>query len=476
MSRAGTTLIRGLFLALACLSSPLGALDAVAQQTAPTPVPAPSTSCTELTAPHPGAPCSFDFSGIRQPDERLLAIEQRGIPGSGLFPGVVHIVRTAQELNALSGRVQPGDQIVLADGSWRDAIVRFQAKGERSRPIVLRPQSPGGVVFTGTSSVKLWGQHLIAQGLEFRDGVVDRDNVVVLQMGGGAQRPCDSCIVNRLVMDNINPEPAKYEEWKTIYLGLQGRDITVANSQFMRKENVGTVVHATHPAFNQCGAIEPGETCTQRLMFTDNVMSNVSSGVRRSMVRAKVKLMEIGSSQTAVQPAFSIVENNVFQNTDGGTNTVVIKASDVIVRNNRFLANLGTLNLRSSNRTLVQNNLFDGSDHPGMGGVLIQGSSHWIVGNRFKGLSSPRNWYHYPIAMSAGAYEDLDDNQKDYARVKAVVIADNVFENALRKPIVMGIYPRPERGRTLNPVDVHVLGNTYSFSGEPDRRDPDVRQ
>ena len=165
----------------------------------------------------------------------------------------------------------------------------------------------------------------------------------------------------------------------------------------------------------------------------------------------------------------------MFQNTDGGTNTVVVKASDVIVRNNRFLANLGTLNLRSSNRTLVQNNLFDGSGHPGMGGVLIQGSGHWIVGNRFKGLSSPMNWYHYPIAMSAGAYEDLQDNQKDYARVKAVVIADNVFENAVRTPIAMGIYPNAQRGRTLNPIDVHVLGNAYSFTGEPERRDPDVR-
>jgi hypothetical protein len=476
MPWAGTTVIRWALAACLALPSAAWAGAALGQAAAGAAQPADveAVSCAVLTARHPGAPCSFDFSGFPEPDQRLAAIERGGVSGSGLFPGAIYLARTPAELEALSTRVRAGDQVVLTDGTWRDADIRFSAQGETSRPIILRPQTPGGVVFAGSSSLRLWGTNLIAYGLEFRDGQVDRDNFVVLQLGGGAERPCDGCIVDRVVIDNYNPAPARYDDLNSFYLILQGHNITVANSRFLHKNNVGTVVHAEQPQASGCArAGARGGACSQRLTFTGNVLSDVSVGVRRHSGVAKIKLMEIGSGHTAARPAYTLIENNLFQHADGGTNTVVIKTSDVIVRDNRFVDNLGVLNLRSSNRTLVDGNLFDGSNRPGMGGVLVQGGSHWIVGNRFKNLSAPLNLYHYPVSMSAGAYEDLADEQKDYARAKRIVVADNVFENVVHPPIAMGVYPLPQRGRTMSPADIFVVGNDYSLSAG--RAAPDLQ-
>src|SRR5580698_173110 len=38
-----------------------------------------------------------------------------------LAKGEVHVVHDAREVRALSGKLKPGDQLVLAGGEWKDA-------------------------------------------------------------------------------------------------------------------------------------------------------------------------------------------------------------------------------------------------------------------------------------------------------------------------------------------------------------------
>ncbi|MFP4250875.1 MAG: chondroitinase-B domain-containing protein, partial [Armatimonadota bacterium] len=61
----------------------------------------------------------------------------------------------------------PGDELVIADGIYRDWSVTLAAEGTADRPIVVRPQTPGGAIFRGTVSFELTGSHIVLRGLRF---------------------------------------------------------------------------------------------------------------------------------------------------------------------------------------------------------------------------------------------------------------------------------------------------------------------
>jgi len=428
-----------------------------------------TTACAVLVAAHANSSCSFDFSQFRTRDERLDLIAAKGIAGSGLFRGARYVARNVQEANNLGKRLRPGDQLVLQNGVWRDATLSIHANGSPSQPILITGESESGLTLSGTSSIRVWGDNLILRNLRFADGTVDKDPAVVVRLGGGADQACNRCIVDHVQVDGVNGAGNRSNS-QVIYLLVQGRDITVANSAFLRKTSVGPMVLASHPINRQCNVgLAPGERCFQRLLMTNNRFSGISGDRRqRRAPHDKFKIMEVGAGHFATASSFSVIQNNVFEFADGGLNSVDFKTSDVIVRRNRFYSNLGTLNLRSANRVLVENNVFDGSERNGMGGILVRGKGHWIVHNLFRNLRSPVTENHYPISISAGAYEDLADGQVEYARAKQIVIADNVFEHVGFPAIGMGVLPDRSARRTLMPTDVLFADNVMSFApGSP---------
>src|ERR1700741_505371 len=135
-------------------------------------------------------------------------------------------------------------------------------------------------------------------------------------------------MANRITIDNYNSRPDGYTTIKIVDMVLQGRNITVANSKFTRKQNVGLVMRANHPVDGQCPAAARSE-CFQRLLITNNVVSGYSTGVRvQPSEEGKHKVIELGGSKVATARAYSVIENNTFEHADGGTHTVSIKTSD----------------------------------------------------------------------------------------------------------------------------------------------------
>jgi poly(beta-D-mannuronate) lyase len=417
-------------------------------------------SCQALKRDFASVPCEFDFSGFVDGTDRLARVDK--LLEAGGILGKRYRASNADDLNALSDRLKPGDEVVLADGTWHNSSINLHETGSLAAPILVAAQTPGKVIFDGSSSIQIWGSNIALVGVIFRDGFPDKATFTVVQLGAGLQKPCDGCIVDRIAIDNYNSPISDRETGKVFYLNLQGRDIVVAKSRFTNQENVGTMVHADAPAHDECPpTLVAQHLCYQRLLVIDNVLSGFSQGTRVRSKLGKDKLLEIGSGQAATEPAYTVIEGNMFTHADGGINTVSIKESDVIIRGNSFQDNLGTLNLRSANRVLVQDNVFDGTARAGMGGVLVQGQGHWIIHNVFRNLRDPGNDYTQPLAISAGTHADLVDGQKDYAQARDIVIANNVFEHSGAQPIVLGIMARPGLGRTLPPLDIYILNNAF---------------
>lgn len=106
---------------------------------------------------------------------RLLVITLFAAP----LVATEHRLKSAADLDRIVPRLQPGDTLVLAAGTWRDQSLNFRARGTAAAPITLRAEQPGKTILTGKSHLLLDGEWLVADGLHFQDGGPDGDGIAL---------------------------------------------------------------------------------------------------------------------------------------------------------------------------------------------------------------------------------------------------------------------------------------------------------
>ena len=114
------------------------------------------------------------FSGCNPapaPQQGDVASSQQDRADTGL-------ITTPEAFEEAVKAAQPGDRIILADGVWTDFDALFHAEGTADNPIRLEAETPGGVVLSGQSSLRLAGQYLIVSVLVFKDGYTPRNEVI----------------------------------------------------------------------------------------------------------------------------------------------------------------------------------------------------------------------------------------------------------------------------------------------------------
>ncbi|HAI47976.1 MAG TPA: TonB-dependent receptor, partial [Stenotrophomonas sp.] len=89
-----------------------------------------------------------------------------------------HLVRDAAGYAAVAKTLQPGDTVILADGVWRDIDLLLRGTGKIGQPIKLTAQTPGKVILSGQSQLRLAGSYLEVSNLVFRDGWAPGGEVV----------------------------------------------------------------------------------------------------------------------------------------------------------------------------------------------------------------------------------------------------------------------------------------------------------
>jgi len=377
-------------------------------------------------------------------DARLLKIEASGIEGCGLFTGRVHVARSAREAQRLSDTLAPGDQLLLAGTNWSGARFKFGGRGTAEAPILVRPEQPGDAVFAGAAELSFHGSHLIVSGLTFKEAVPGADGAVLLRLGAREDKPADHCLVHRVTFENCGSKDSN--DWPRVRMWLmtvRGSDNTVANGTFSGFRNHGQML----------GAANLPTGGLQRLHVLNNVFRDRPKIDRQN----GYEIIQIGWSGEKAKSAGALIQGNTFEQCNGEGEIITLKASDIFVRSNAFLSCEGALCLRQADRVLVEGNHFDGRHRPDTGGVRIQGAGHVVVGNTFRNLGKPGNYYNWTISLMA-ADAEASGATVGYGRARDILIAANRFEtNATR--IAAGIYPRPEY--PLLPKNVRAVGNLF---------------
>jgi poly(beta-D-mannuronate) lyase len=89
-----------------------------------------------------------------------------------------YYVTTPGEITSVMYVAQPGDTLTMANGVWTDALIVFEGNGTEEQPILLRSETPGDVILSGSSNLRIAGDYLIVDGLYFKNGYSSSGGVI----------------------------------------------------------------------------------------------------------------------------------------------------------------------------------------------------------------------------------------------------------------------------------------------------------
>ena len=301
------------------------------------------------------------------------------------------MVRSVADLEAAVASAGPGDTIVIADGVYEDFEILFTGEGTPGSPITLAAETKGEVILTGASNLRLAGEHLVVEGLVFRDGHTPTASVIEFRRN--SDHLANNSVVREVVIDGFtNPERYETDTWVRIY----GRNNRFENNHLAGKTNQGVTLAV--------------RLNTEESRENGHVIANNYFGPRPILGSNGGETLRIGTSHYSLSDSDTVVENNVFDRTNGELEVISVKSGGNVVRGNTFLAARGTLTLRHGNDNTLERNVFlgEGAEHTGgirvinAGQVVRDNYMEALTGIRFGGAftvmngvpDSPINRYH----------------------------------------------------------------------------------
>ena len=274
------------------------------------------------------------------------------------------LLKPDMESEDLAKKISAGDEIVLTNGTWKDADLKFERlPGTERAPVVIRPQTPGSVVFTGTVNFRFSGTYVIVRDFVFRDTVGASD---VVQLRTHSKRHAHNSRFTNCV----------FEQSPTAEVGIESRWLSV---------------FGTHNRIDHCyfsGKRSRGTTMVVWVVEAPELhrIDHNHFGPRPELGRNGGETIRIGTSEVSEFESGCVVEDNYFHACDGEAEIVSNKSCGNTYRRNWFENCAGALTMRHGHKCLITDNVFRGHQKSGTGGVRIIGRSHRVIGNYFEGL------------------------------------------------------------------------------------------
>ena len=339
-------------------------------------------------------------------------------------------VKDILELNKAIEKAVPGDDIVLANGVWQDARIKFYGLGTKDRPITLSAETPGNVFIEGNSYLHLGGEYLMVNGLYFRNGFSPGSSIIRYMLNKDSI--ANNCRVTNTVIEGFTkPNRLINDRWIEFY--------------------------GKHNQLDHCyisGKSNDGETL--RVYFTGNEhinsyhqIVNNYFGPRPRKGGPRAETIRIGDSKTRVSPGYVNVSNNYFEACNGEVEVISDKTNFNSFKNNIFYKCEGSLVLRHGSYATVDGNIFIGGDETDFyGGIRVVNTGHWITNNYFYKIKGAA--FRTPLAIMNGIPMTPLNR---YKQVTDVVIAYNTWVDC-KSPWQIGIGQNLESADVLPPSEI----------------------
>lgn len=281
------------------------------------------------------------------------------------------LVKDKGAFDAALKKLGPGDAIVLKNGIWQDFEVGFFAEGRAGKPVTLRAETPGKVILSGRSNLRLAGNHLVVAGLVFKNGYTPTQEVISFRRDG--KQVANHARVTEVVIDDFNnPDRDAVDYW----VSLSGRNNRFDHSYLAGKRNQGVTMAVR---------LE-GEDSQQNHHRIDHNYF----GPRPILGSNGGETLRVGTSTYSLTDSHTLIEDNYFDRCNGEVEIISIKSGKNIIRNNVFFESRGTVTLRHGNGNLVEGNVFFGNGVENTGGIRVINRDQTVRNNYLEGLTGTR--------------------------------------------------------------------------------------
>lgn len=328
---------------------------------------------------------------------------------AGFEPSRSIVVRSCSEAtNAFYyGEVAPGEEVVLANGTYTDCYIAFYDDGAPGAPIRFRAETPGGVILEH-SSIYMEGSYLVLSGFDLTGTML----YTPISLGDSSV-PCDYCAVRDVKIDNVRPEAPV----NVPYVQVVGRRTEVSDSTFIGKANSSGVI-----TVDRVDPSQPIEARIYRNYFADRSHEIAHEGETNGF-----EVIRVGWSMDYFYPAYAIIEGNLFERCDGELETISIKSGSNSVRFNTFRNNAGQITIRDGFGNVVEGNYILGEQKAWSGGIRASGARTLVVDNHVEDLDPRGNIWRYPITLVTGT----DDHYEEYTPTfESAVLFNRVVSGA----------------------------------------------
>ena len=360
-------------------------------------------------------------------------------------------VNNMDELTKAIKNAKPGDNIIMANGTWKDAEIKFTATGTRNNPITLAAQEPGKVFLEGKSCIKIGGEHLIVNGLYFRNGYTPSSAVIHFKKS--KTQVANYCRVTNCVIEDYNqPKRDKKDLWVEFY----GRHNMFDHCYLGGKSNVGPTLR-----------VEIGGN--RNIRNYHKIVHN-HFGPRPRKGGPKGETIQLGNSFTSMSPSNTIIADNLFEECNGEVEIISSKTNFNVFKNNVFYKSEGSLVTRHGNYCEIDGNFFIGDGrNENYGGIRLINTGHSVTNNYFYKIIGEN--FRSPLAVMNGIPKSPLNR---YNQVTDVTVAYNTYVDC-KSPLQFGVgtnisqadvLPKSEI-RSAVPIRTEVANNIiYNTKGD----------
>lgn len=327
-------------------------------------------------------------------------------------------VRTPEELAKAMADAAPGDTVRIADGTHQGWKVDLAKGGADGKPVTLEPESPKGVTFTGATSLRLSGDHLVVRGFRFEGTGLDGDKWSPNVELTGDRNRVTGC-------EFVDAAGGKAVYTGIVYVTKTADDAEVDHLVFRKSRTISVKVAVTPDVL-------PRGVRIHHNLFEDIQIAGGNGG----------EAIQLGSGGRATDAKFlrATIEHNVMRRVRADPELISNKSSGNVIRFNRLYDSEGEIVLRGGNECVVEGNLLVRTD----GGIRVCGSGHRIVNN---------------VVLDSKSGLFLTYGGDKYDAAKGNVIAHNTFHT--RGWAVTVAIPNPTAEERADPKKlVPVEGNT----------------
>ena len=271
-----------------------------------------------------------------------------------------YFVSSAAQIATAMQTAQPGDILTMTDGVWTNQRIQFGGFGTSEAPITLRAQTPGQVILDGNSKINISGDWLVVDGLRFEGGALGANDHIV-EFRGSKGQATNSRFTNSTIVD-YNPVDINT---RYFWVSLYGQNNRVDHNYFANQNHSGVTVTVWRPTNAADHHLIDNNYFGQRPVGNDNGWETI----------------RIGTSDNSLSNSHTIVENNLFERTDGEIEAISNKSGANTFRYNTFREMAATLTLRHGNDNVVEGNFFLGQNTNSSGAIRVIGEGQTIVNN-----------------------------------------------------------------------------------------------